>query len=208
MDPVLLTVDRAVAEAPASQPCSNCGRKRLARTPTCLFCGNSLPVLPDTEHRVIASPKKPGRQNGLTELLFANRIEDDTVGGIEHVCHPLFDRQLDGEFLNFLNENLHEGVDQDLQMCHYCGKETLSLKYFELPKVLCLIAFYVPVMSFETEPINACPSCMRCYIAKFLLCNIVTANILWPPLSLLPSLYFFAMTIPKGHSKLARVRRH
>jgi hypothetical protein len=54
---------------------------------------------------------------------------------------------------------------------------------------------------FENEPVSACPACMRWYIAKFLLFNIVTANILWPFLSLLPSLYLFAMTIPKGHSR-------
>jgi hypothetical protein len=63
MCPVLMTVDRADAEAPASQHCSNSGRKRLARMPTCLFCGNRLPLLPDNDQRVIASPKMLGRQN-------------------------------------------------------------------------------------------------------------------------------------------------
>jgi len=132
------------------------------------------------------------------------RIDDDAMGGIEPLAHPLFDQQLDGEFLD---QNLHEILDQDLQLCHYCGKPTRSLKDFEVPTVLFLLPLYIPSISLETEPISACQGCMRWYIAKFMLCNIVTANLLWPLFSLLPSLYLFAMTIPKGHSTGARRRR-
>jgi hypothetical protein len=69
---------------------------------------------------------------------------------------------------------------------------------FALPKVLCL--HFVFCLKVETEPIVACPGCMRWYITKFLLCNLITANVLWPVVSLLPSLYFLAMTFRKGHS--------
>ena len=169
----------------------------------------------------------PGRKNGLTDLSSTIRFDDhavdeskhlihplldqildirdqildiridvDTLGEVEHLTHPLFDPLLDGEFL-----------DQDPQLCNYCGKATCSLKSFELPAALCLFPLYIPSISIETEPITACSGCMRWYIAKFLLCNIVTANILWPLLSLLPSLYLFAMTIPKGHSTCEFCRR-
>jgi hypothetical protein len=196
MDPIFPTLDRADAGTTAPRSCPNCGRKRLARTPTCLFCGKSLPRLADKDQQVIASPRMLGRQSGLTKPCSMIRIDDDAVGEIEPLRHPLFDRLLDGEFL-----------DQDLQVCHYCDKATCSLKQFELPTVLCLFPLDNPYISFETEPLKACPGCMRWYIAKFLLCNIVTANFLWPLLSLLPSLYFLAMTIPKGHSTAALWRR-
>jgi hypothetical protein len=213
MYPNFPTLDRAGAGTPAPKPCPNCGRKRLARTETCLFCGKRLPSLTDMDHSVIASPGMLGRQNGLTDLsstiridddavgevhhlthplldqILDIRIDDDAIGEVEHLTHPLFDPLLDGEFL-----------DHDLQQCDYCGKATCSLKSFELPAVLCLFPLYIPSISIEAEPIVACPGCMRWYIAKFLLCNVVTANILWPFFSLLPSLYLFAMTIPKGHS--------
>ncbi len=125
-------------------------------------------------------------------------LDDDATEMIDHRLHPLFDPDLDTQLPNQVPNEL---LVQELRSCHYCGEETGSLKSFELPKVLCLFLFYIPTLSFETEPISACPNCMRWYIAKFLLCNILTANITWPVLSLLPSVYLFAMTIPKGHTR-------
>jgi hypothetical protein len=137
----------------------------------------------------------------VSPLRFPRRMIDldgDASGTIDHRLHPLFDAHLDTELPD---QALHELLVQDLRSCHYCGKETGSLKSFELPTVLCLFPLYIPTLSFETEPISACPSCMRWYIAKFLLCNILTANITWPAFSLLPSVYLFAMTFPKGHTR-------
>jgi hypothetical protein len=204
MDHSFPTVARADAGTRVSRSCPRCGRKRLARTPTCLFCGKKLPALTDDDQPDIATPRRLARQKVLANLSPILRIDDEAGGGIEDLKHPLFDRLLDGEFLD---QGPQEILDQDLQLCHYCGKTTRSLKDFELPTVLFLLPLYIPSISLETEPISACQGCMRWYIAKFMLCNIVTANLLWPLFSLLPSLFLFAMTIPKGHSTGARWTR-
>jgi hypothetical protein len=150
------------------------------------------------EHPVMALLRRFAKWAGFPNSTEIIRIDDDLGHGFEPLRHPLFDTQLDNELLD---QNLHDSPEPDLRFCGYCGKETGSLKDFELPAVLFVPFPYCPYISAETEPISACPACMRWYITKFLLCNIVTANVLWPVVSLLPSLYLFARTMRKGHSR-------
>jgi hypothetical protein len=88
----------------------------------------------------------------------------------------------------------------DLRRCSWCDESTHSLKAFNLPKF-----FFVPVPHFhyhihETELNEACPGCMRWILLKYLACQIITANVLWPVLVLPFYVFYFALTFRKGHS--------
>ncbi len=87
----------------------------------------------------------------------------------------------------------------DLRRCSWCDELTHSLKAFNLPKL-----FFVPVCVHyhihETELNEACPGCMRWILLKYLACQIITANILWPFLVVPVYLFYFALTFHKGHS--------
>ncbi len=88
------------------------------------------------------------------------------------------------------------GEQIDLRRCSWCDELTPSLKAFNLPKVF-LIPIIVHYQVFETEPNEACPGCTRWILLKYLACQIITANILWPVL-VLPVYIFCSAAVSVG----------
>ncbi len=89
----------------------------------------------------------------------------------------------------------------DLRRCSWCDESTQSLKAFNLPKFLLIPLHSVHYHVHETDPTEACPGCMRRILLKYLACQIITANILWPFLVLPIYAFYFVLTFRKGHSR-------
>jgi hypothetical protein len=87
----------------------------------------------------------------------------------------------------------------DLRRCSWCDELTHSLKAFNLPKFF-LIPVVVHYHIHETERNEACPGCMRWILLKYLACQIITANVLWPVVVLPFYVFYFALTFRMGHS--------
>jgi hypothetical protein len=88
----------------------------------------------------------------------------------------------------------------DLRRCSWCDELTQSLKAFNLPKLFFIPIPHVHYHMHETDPTEACPGCMRWVLLKYLACQIITANVLWPILVLPIYLVYFVRTFVKGHS--------
>jgi hypothetical protein len=88
----------------------------------------------------------------------------------------------------------------DLRRCSWCDELTHRLKAFNLPKFLIIPLHHFHLHDFETERNEACPGCMRRILLKYLTCQIITANILWPVIVLPIYVFYFALTFRKGHS--------
>jgi len=88
----------------------------------------------------------------------------------------------------------------DVRRCSWCDDLTDNLKAFNLPKYALIPLFIVNYHMHETEPVEACPGCMRRILLKYLACQIITAKIVWPILVLPIYVFYFVLTFRKGHS--------
>lgn len=87
--------------------------------------------------------------------------------------------------------------------CPDCGRSTYSLKQYAFVDY---VVFLVLAAAWQRTVHVACPACMRWFVARKSLINIVPANILWLVFLLPWTLILFARSYTKGHSKAVRER--
>jgi hypothetical protein len=90
-----------------------------------------------------------------------------------------------------------DGQKIDLLPCPTCGQLTDSLKQYRFIRWL---VFLLAGAIYQAAEVQACPVCMRAFLRRSLLINVVPANLAWP--FLLPwGLGLIATSYRKGHSR-------
>jgi hypothetical protein len=93
-----------------------------------------------------------------------------------------------------------EDQETGLLRCSQCGQLTDSLKEYHY---LRWCVFLLAGAIYQTATVRACPECMRAFLRKSLLINVLPANLLWLVLLLPWGLILLAMSHRGGHSKVA-----
>jgi hypothetical protein len=85
--------------------------------------------------------------------------------------------------------------------CPKCGEPTDSLKEYRYVR---WCVFLLGGAVYQDATVGACPRCMRAFLRKSLLINVLPANVVWL-VGLLPwGLVLLAATYRKGHSRSIR----
>jgi hypothetical protein len=88
-----------------------------------------------------------------------------------------------------------------LLRCPLCGQMTDSLKEYRYVR---WCVFLLAGAIYQDATVGACPRCMRAFVRKSLLINVLPANVVWL-VGLLPwGLVLLAATYRKGHSRSIR----
>ena len=90
----------------------------------------------------------------------------------------------------------HSDIQKQELQCPHCGRQTHSLKRYDLWGITFLIAVY----NLREKYCVACPHCMRKAIWKSLFNELIYANVTWPILFFRALFLTFASYMP-GHSK-------
>jgi hypothetical protein len=93
-----------------------------------------------------------------------------------------------------------DGQQVDLLPCPMCGQPTDSLKHYRYVR---WCAFLLAGAVYQAAEVQACPTCMRAFLRRSLLINVVPANLLWPIFILPWGLILVATSYRKGHSRRA-----
>ena len=81
--------------------------------------------------------------------------------------------------------------------CPVCGETTKSLKQYQF---LSWGVFYLAGMIYRTIYYQACPGCMRKWLAQRTAINMIPTNILWPFVVVPWAVVLFVSTYSKGHT--------
>lgn len=81
--------------------------------------------------------------------------------------------------------------------CPCCDREVNALKEFNTIHTL---YFWIPFIAVKLEDVTACPGCMRVYLVKRLLVNLLASTLLFPVIVLPIFLFQYFRSWAKGHS--------
>jgi hypothetical protein len=184
--------------------CPACGRKRLARTPNCVFCGARMPEPPRRNPTLgPAAALQPQKRGSSASPPFGKKADQPAAHGESDQPVPAAGPiPITGQPEEPWHQtNLYVNDERiDLRRCPWCDEFTHSLKAFDLPKFLIIPVHHFHYHLYETDPTEACPRCMRGFLIKFAACNLLTANVLWPVIVLPWYVYHFVLTFRKGHT--------
>ncbi len=92
-------------------------------------------------------------------------------------------------------------TEPGLLRCPKCGEPTDSLKEYRYVR---WFVFLLGGAIYQDATVGACPRCMRAFLGKSLLINVLPTNVVWL-VGLLPwGLVLLAATYRKGHSRSVR----
>jgi hypothetical protein len=197
--------DPRVKAQTAVPVCGSCGRKRLAKTLNCVFCGAWMPE-PLQHDSILKSSAAPRRKARVSRKSPPSWSKVDRVAGSDGSDEMAAVVAMKPGIVQFETPR-HQwdlvrfqinGEPIHLRRCAWCDEVTHSLKAFNLPKFLIIPVSHFHYHMYETEPTEACPRCMRTILLKYLACQIITANILWPILVLPIYAFYFVLTFRKG----------
>ncbi len=80
--------------------------------------------------------------------------------------------------------------------CPVCFGETHSLKVYRITRIYCFFLF----IQWQRETVRACPGCMRAYLTRWGLTQLLAANFFWPVLVLPHLLFRLLATFKRGHA--------
>jgi hypothetical protein len=96
---------------------------------------------------------------------------------------------------------MDNGQEAVFLSCPVCGRLTDSLKQY---RYMQWCVFLLAGVIYQHSDVRACPECMRAFVRRSLLINVVPANLVWL-VGLLPwGLILLALSYRKGHSRGVR----